>query len=51
LLGQTIPEIAWHKAGIAKPNSILVSVPQPPEAMEIIQRRCIEKKVLKISKK
>uniref|UniRef100_A0A915P8H4 tetrahydrofolate synthase n=1 Tax=Meloidogyne floridensis TaxID=298350 RepID=A0A915P8H4_9BILA len=34
ILGSTIPEIAWHKAGIAKSNCTLLTVEQPPEAIE-----------------
>ena len=33
ILGSTIAQIAWHKAGIMKKNSILLTVPQLPEAM------------------
>uniref|UniRef100_A0A1I8BCB9 tetrahydrofolate synthase n=1 Tax=Meloidogyne hapla TaxID=6305 RepID=A0A1I8BCB9_MELHA len=43
ILGTTIPEIAWHKAGIAKPNCTLLTVEQPPEAIEIIKQRCKER--------
>lgn len=44
LLGNTLTEIAWHKAGIAKPGSILLSVQQPmEEAMEVIRQRCTER--------
>lgn len=44
LLGNTISEIAWHKAGIAKPHSILLSVEQSAEAMDVIRQRCAERK-------
>uniref|UniRef100_A0A915MNR0 K Homology domain-containing protein n=1 Tax=Meloidogyne javanica TaxID=6303 RepID=A0A915MNR0_MELJA len=42
ILGSTIPEIAWHKAGIAKPNCTLLTVEQPSEAIEVIKQRCKE---------
>nr|CAD2206890.1 unnamed protein product [Meloidogyne enterolobii] len=42
ILGSTIPEIAWHKAGIAKSNCTLLTVEQPPEAIEVIKQRCKE---------
>jgi folylpolyglutamate synthase len=48
LLGSTLPEIAWHKAGIAKEHSVLLSVPQPPEALDVIRQRCADKKVMKL---
>ncbi|KAK0403064.1 hypothetical protein QR680_016695 [Steinernema hermaphroditum] len=43
LLGSTLPEIAWHKAGIMKPGSTAVVVAQPPEAMKVIAQRAVEK--------
>ena len=36
-LGSTIERIAWHKAGIIKPYSYAYSVPQPPEALTVLQ--------------
>ena len=45
LLGHSIPEIAWHKAGIAKQGSTMLCVEQPADAMEVITRRCQERKV------
>jgi dihydrofolate synthase/folylpolyglutamate synthase len=33
LLGNTLPEIAYEKAGIIKPGVPVVSAPQPPEAL------------------
>ncbi|KAJ1902194.1 Folylpolyglutamate synthetase [Kickxella alabastrina] len=38
-LGSTIREIAWHKAGIIKPHVPVFTVPQPPEAMRVIEQR------------
>uniref|UniRef100_A0A915DFB5 Folylpolyglutamate synthase n=1 Tax=Ditylenchus dipsaci TaxID=166011 RepID=A0A915DFB5_9BILA len=43
LLGNTIAEIAWQKAGIMKKDSLLVSVRQPSEALQVIQQRSQEK--------
>jgi dihydrofolate synthase / folylpolyglutamate synthase len=36
-LGHTVERIAWHKAGIIKPYSYVYSVPQSPEAMQVLQ--------------
>lgn len=41
-LGGTLGEIAACKAGIIKPGTLVVSVRQKPEAMEVIRRRCRE---------
>ena len=38
-LGGTIPEIAWHKAGIIKPGSALVHGVEQPEARAEIDRQ------------
>ncbi|MGQ9585115.1 MAG: bifunctional folylpolyglutamate synthase/dihydrofolate synthase [Anaerolineae bacterium] len=43
LLGNTLAEIAYEKAGIIKENVPVVSAPQKPEALEVIQRVCQEK--------
>jgi dihydrofolate synthase/folylpolyglutamate synthase len=43
VLGNTLTEIAREKAGIIKPKSIVVSSPQHPEAMAMIERVCYEK--------
>ena len=48
VLGETIESIAWHKAGIAKPNVPLISVPQPPSALGVIHERSKERNVSKI---
>lgn len=39
ILGNTIEEIAWHKAGIMKPNAPCFTVPQPSAAMSVLQER------------
>ncbi|EPQ61934.1 Bgt-4930, partial [Blumeria graminis f. sp. tritici] len=44
-LGSTIPEIAWHKAGIMKKNCPNFTVEQEQQAMEVIQKRAIERHV------
>lgn len=46
MLGGTLPEIAWHKAGIFKPGAAALSVPQSsPEAMQVLCDRAAEKGV------
>ncbi|OJD40205.1 folylpolyglutamate synthase [Diplodia corticola] len=45
MLGSTLPEIAWHKAGIFKPGAAALSVPQSPEAMDVLRQRAAEKGV------
>lgn len=61
VLGKTLAEIAWHKSGIFKVALLLIRVPplaqcpqqgvpafsvtQPPEGMEVIERRAKELKV------
>lgn len=42
-LGNTLSAIAAEKAGIIKPGVPVVSAPQEPEALEVIQRVCLEK--------
>ncbi|KAJ5217069.1 Mur ligase [Penicillium chermesinum] len=44
-LGGTIDKIAWHKAGIFKAGSPAFTVPQAPEAMEVLRSRAEEKGV------
>jgi folylpolyglutamate synthase len=44
MLGGTIAEIAWHKAGIFKPRTNAFTVPQPAAAMEVLQKRASEAK-------
>ncbi|MBC8171495.1 MAG: hypothetical protein H7X77_07470 [Anaerolineae bacterium] len=36
-LGDTLERIAWHKAGIIKPQSYVYSLPQAPEVMEVLR--------------
>ncbi len=45
VLGSTLTQIATEKAGIIKPGSILVSSPQFPEAMAVIEGVCRERGV------
>ncbi len=45
VLGDTLAKIAGEKAGIIKPGAAVVSAPQFPEAMEVIERVCREKGV------
>lgn len=35
-LGNTLPEIAWHKAGIIKPGSVAATTVDVPEALDVI---------------
>lgn len=44
MLGETLREIAGEKAGIIKPGVHVVSAPQHPEAMKVIEDRCAEMK-------
>jgi len=39
-LGTSLQAIARQKAGIIKPGSIVVSVPQKPEVLRVIERTC-----------
>lgn len=41
-LGNTITEIAREKAGILRPNGVLVTLPQTPEANDVIGRAALE---------
>lgn len=41
-LGSTIPEIAWHKAGIIKPGRPAVTTVTKPDAFEVIAREASE---------
>ncbi|KAI4087871.1 MAG: hypothetical protein LQ344_006496 [Seirophora lacunosa] len=45
ILGHTIEEIAWHKAGIMKPGVPVHTVAQPPGAEEVLRDRAREKSV------
>lgn len=44
LLGDTLTLIAREKAGIIRPGALVVSAPQVPEAMTIIEETCRERK-------
>ncbi|CAK8571120.1 unnamed protein product [Lathyrus sativus] len=45
ILGDTLGQIASHKAGIFKPKVPAFTVPQPPEAMDVILERAKELRV------
>lgn len=42
ILGDTLPKIAFEKAGIIKKGISVVSYPQEHEVMDVIKARCIE---------
>ena len=43
LLGETIEQIAWQKAGIIKPRgNIFTSAAQHPVALDVIRKQCVE---------
>jgi len=44
ILGETLPQIAREKAGIIKDNALVITAPQPPEAMAVIEEVCRKKK-------
>jgi len=48
-LGDTIGEIAGEKAGIIKPNGIVVTLPQHPEANDVIGKAILEKNARGVS--
>ncbi|WEW59287.1 tetrahydrofolylpolyglutamate synthase [Emydomyces testavorans] len=45
LLGNSIEQIAWHKAGIIKRGSMAFTAPQPENALDVLKRRGKEKGV------
>lgn len=45
VLGNTLAKIAGEKAGIIKPGATVVSAPQSPEAMTVIENVCRERGV------
>jgi len=45
MLGDTIDQIAWHKAGIFKQGALAFTVPQPEPAMRVLRERAKEKDV------
>ncbi len=48
-LGETIAEIAREKAGIIRPNGIVVTLPQHPQANDVIGHAILEKNARGIS--
>lgn len=48
-LGDTIGKIAYEKAGIIHPNGVLVTLPQHPEANEVIGRVAMERNARGVS--
>jgi dihydrofolate synthase/folylpolyglutamate synthase len=44
VLGNTLAQIAGEKAGIIKPGVPVVSAPQKPEALEVLERKAAEHK-------
>ncbi|KAL1722398.1 Mur ligase [Schizophyllum commune] len=44
VLGKTLQDIAWQKSGIYKEGVPALTVDQPPEGMEVLQRRAQELK-------
>lgn len=49
LLGTTLGEVAWNKAGIYKPGVPALSVEQPEDAMEVLRKRAKELEVRLLS--
>ena len=45
MLGDTIEQIAWHKAGIMKKGTKCFTVPQPDGAMQVLKDRASERGV------
>lgn len=43
ILGDTLAQIAFEKAGIIKGNGVVVSAEQPEEAMDVIRRVAVER--------
>ncbi|MCJ1403663.1 Folylpolyglutamate synthetase [Xylographa trunciseda] len=43
VLGNTITEIAWHKAGIMKKGSVCYTVQQPEAAIAVLRKRAVER--------
>lgn len=43
MLGNTIEEIAWHKAGIMKPSVPAFTAPQPAPAHKVLEQRAASK--------
>lgn len=52
MLGNTIEEIAWHKAGIMKVGAPAFTSPQPVKALKVLENRAAEKAIpLKVVEK
>ncbi|KAJ3517979.1 hypothetical protein NLJ89_g158 [Agrocybe chaxingu] len=49
VLGKTISEIAWQKGGIFKKGVPAITVPQPIDAMKVLESRAEELKASKLS--
>ena len=45
-LGDTLPKIAWEKAGIIKPGGHVVVLPQNPAVDAVFQTVCLERKAV-----
>ncbi|KAK0383954.1 hypothetical protein NLU13_8043 [Sarocladium strictum] len=45
MLGDTVEKIAWHKAGILKPNVVGFTrrIPDQPSVMDVLRERAVEK--------
>lgn len=43
-LGSTISDIAYEKCGIIKPNVPVITAPQEPEALRVIEKTCHDRK-------
>ena len=48
-LGETLSEIAYEKAGIIKPNGVVVTAPQDKAAADVIETVCREKNARQIT--
>ena len=48
-LGESIAEIAAEKAGIIRPGGVVVTLPQHPEANQVIGRICLERNARAVS--
>ncbi len=45
ILGQSLTEIAWHKAGIFKPGSVAITADWSSETLGVLQSRSKERQV------
>ncbi len=45
ILGQTLSEIAWHKAGVFKPGVPAWTITQRPDAAQVLVDRALERQV------